>query len=551
MKLSNKSLATWLPVIIATSIIIGILLGSFVFGRKSGISSSDSFNKLEAILELVDENYVDSICLDSVLEKSFPDILAQLDPHSSYIPAEDLQDVNIRTEGSFSGIGIRFNVLTDTVYVDEVVSGGPCEKVGILPGDRIVSVNDTLIVGSEWTNNRLIKMLRGPRYSEVVLGVKRDNAEELLKFTVIRDNVPVVSVDASYMITPTTGYLKINTFSEETYAEFLTSLVQLKQQGAQNYILDLRGNGGGLMQAAVLMTNEFLSRDNLIVSMHGRYDKFNSTSQSNGLGAFSKEPLVVLIDETSASSSEILAGAIQDNDRGLIVGRRSFGKGLVQNQMDLPDNSAIRLTVARYYTPSGRCIQKDYTPGNIKGYNQEIVERYMHGEGFSADSMKVNRSQVYYTLGGREVYGGGGIIPDVFVPNDTLAITDYYVKIYNAGLLQKFSFKYTDTYRKQLNQVTSCDELLSMLPSDDILLNQFVSYAHKEAKIAPRWYYINQSKSLILDVLKALIARDMLGTSAYYEVINRTDNTVLRAIQAIDSGEANQPITVNNKSVVE
>ena len=550
MKPIYKKLSTWLPLIIVASMVCGIFLGTYIFGRKSLFSANSSYDKLGVMLDLIDKNYVDSISTDSILEKSFPDILAQLDPHSTYIPAEDLEDVNIRTEGSFSGIGIRFNILTDTVTVDEVISGGPSAKVGIMPGDRIVTVNDTVIVGNEWTNNKLLKILRGPRFSEVTLGIKRDNANDLLEFTVIRDNVPVTSVDASYMITPTIGYLKINTFSEETYAEFLTSLVRLKTTGAQKFILDLRGNGGGLMQAAVLMANEFLQRDEVIVSTRGREDAFRSSSSSNGLGAFQNEPLVVLIDESSASASEILAGAVQDNDRGLIVGRRSFGKGLVQNQMELSDNSAIRLTVARYYTPSGRCIQKNYTPGNLNSYNQEIVERYMHGEGFSADSIKVDSKEVFYTLGGREVYGGGGIIPDVFVANDTLGITDYYIKIYNAGLLQKFSFIYTDSNRKQLSEAKSTNEILSLLPNDDALLNQFVGFAHHEAKIAPRWYYINQSRSLILDILKALIARDMLGTSAYYEVINRTDNTVLKAIEAIENGDAAKPIAINNRSQI-
>lgn len=551
MKPIYKKLSTWLPLIIVVSMVCGIFLGTYIFGRKSLFSANSSYDKLGVMLDLIDKNYVDSISTDSILEKSFPDILAQLDPHSTYIPAEDLEDVNIRTEGSFSGIGIRFNILTDTVTVDEVISGGPSAKVGIMPGDRIVTVNDTVIVGNEWTNNKLLKILRGPRFSEVTLGIKRDNANDLLEFTVIRDNVPVTSVDASYMITPTIGYLKINTFSEETYAEFLTSLVRLKTTGAQKFILDLRGNGGGLMQAAVLMANEFLQRDEVIVSTRGREDAFRSSSSSNGLGAFQNEPLVVLIDESSASASEILAGAVQDNDRGLIVGRRSFGKGLVQNQMELSDNSAIRLTVARYYTPSGRCIQKNYTPGNLNSYNQEIVERYMHGEGFSADSIKVDNKEVFYTLGGREVYGGGGIIPDVFVANDTLGITDYYIKIYNAGLLQKFSFIYTDSNRKQLSEAKSTNEILSLLPNDDALLNQFVGFAHREAKIAPRWYYINQSRSLILDILKALIARDMLGTSAYYEVINRTDNTVLKAIEAIENGDAAKPIAINNRSQIQ
>ncbi len=304
------------------------------------------------------------------------------------------------------------------------------------------------------------------------------------------------------------------------------------------------------MEAAVRMANEFLDRDDIIVSMRGRLEPYNTSSSANGLGSFANEPLVVLIDESSASASEILAGAIQDNDRGVIVGRRSFGKGLVQNQIDLPDHSALRLTVARYYTPSGRCIQKNYTPGNFNTYANEIAERYMHGEGFSADSIRIDKSQIFHTTGGREVYGGGGIIPDIYVANDTIGISEYYISIYNAGLLQKFSFMYTDSNRKKFIDAMTTDDVLALLPGDDALLNQFVSYALREGKIAPRWFYINQSRDLIVSILKALIARDLLGTSAYYEVINRTDTTIRRAVDAIADGSAKKPVTINNKSAL-
>ncbi len=550
MKPAYKRISIWLPLIIAASISIGLLAGIFIFNRRQATPTYSAYDKLQAILGYVSENYVDEVSIDSILEKAFPDIMAQLDPHSTYIPAADLQDYNIEIEGSFSGIGIRFNTLTDTVTVDEVISGGPSEKVGILPGDRIVTVNDTLIIGDEWTNKRLLQIMRGPRHSEVTLGIKRDNAPELLSYTVIRDDIPVTSVDACYMIAPTTGYLKINTFSNETYNEFLTSLVTLRKQGATSFILDLRGNGGGLMEAAVRMANEFLDRDDIIVSMRGRLEPYNTSSSANGLGSFANEPLVVLIDESSASASEILAGAIQDNDRGVIVGRRSFGKGLVQNQIDLPDHSALRLTVARYYTPSGRCIQKNYTPGNFNTYANEIAERYMHGEGFSADSIRIDKSQIFHTTGGREVYGGGGIIPDIYVANDTIGISEYYISIYNAGLLQKFSFMYTDSNRKKFIDAMTTDDVLALLPGDDALLNQFVSYALREGKIAPRWFYINQSRDLIVSILKALIARDLLGTSAYYEVINRTDTTIRRAVDAIADGSAKKPVTINNKSAL-
>lgn len=537
MKPPIKRLSVWLPLIIAASLGLGLWFGSEFLGNRFH-SDNSALNKLRTILGIIDENYVEEIDTDSILENTLPELLSQLDPHSSYIPASALEGLNEELIGSFSGIGIRFNTITDTVTVDEVISGGPSEKVGILPGDRIVTVNDTVIAGRKWPNERIIKMLKGPKLTTVTLGIKRNNADELLSYTVTRDDVPVTSVDAAYMIAPETGYIKINTFSKETYSEFLTALVSLRNAGAKRYVLDLRGNGGGLMNAAVEMANEFLRRDENIVSTKGRLSQYDSLIAANGLGSFQDEPVVVLIDESSASASEILAGALQDNDRGVIIGRRSFGKGLVQNQIDLSDNSAIRLTVARYYTPSGRCIQKSYNRGDLGNYVNEIAERYMHGEGFSADSIRIDKSQIYHTAGGREVYGGGGIIPDVYVANDTIGITDYYIAVFNAGMLQKFSFSYTDANRKTLGACENVDELLARLPSDDSLLSQFVSYASREGGIAPRWYYINQSRNLIVSLLKALIARDAMGTSAYYEVINRTDNTIARALEELDGGNS-------------
>lgn len=537
MKPPIKRLSVWLPLIIAASLGLGLWFGSEFLGNRFH-SDNSALNKLRTILGIIDENYVEEIDTDSILENTLPELLSQLDPHSSYIPASALEGLNEELIGSFSGIGIRFNTITDTVTVDEVISGGPSEKVGILPGDRIVTVNDTVIAGRKWPNERIIKMLKGPKLTTVTLGIKRDNADELLSYTVTRDDVPVTSVDAAYMIAPETGYIKINTFSKETYSEFLTALVSLRNAGAKRYVLDLRGNGGGLMNAAVEMANEFLRRDENIVSTKGRLSQYDSLIAANGLGSFQDEPVVVLIDESSASASEILAGALQDNDRGVIIGRRSFGKGLVQNQIDLSDNSAIRLTVARYYTPSGRCIQKSYNRGDLGNYVNEIAERYMHGEGFSADSIRIDKSQIYHTAGGREVYGGGGIIPDVYVANDTIGITDYYIAVFNAGMLQKFSFSYTDANRKTLGACENVDELIARLPSDDSLLSQFVSYASREGGIAPRWYYINQSRNLIVSLLKALIARDAMGTSAYYEVINRTDNTIAKALEELDGGNS-------------
>lgn len=534
MKPIFKRLSTWTPLIIAASLCIGLWFGARFFGNKHS-DDLHSLEKLNMILNEIDRNYVDSLDIDSLIELTLPDLMAKLDPHSTYIAAADLSVYNEDIEGSFSGIGIRFNTMSDTIMVDEVISGGPCEKVGILPGDRIVTIDDTIVAGAGWTNERIMKKLRGPKESKVKLGVKRDNSSELLDYTVVRDDIPVSSIDATYMLDSHTGYVKINKFAQGTYGELLTSLVDLRSQGANGFVIDLRGNGGGLLQSAIDIANEFLPREAIIVSTRGRTDQYMASAAANGLGSFLDDKLVVLIDETSASASEILAGAIQDNDRGTVIGRRSFGKGLVQEQIALPDNSAIRLTVARYYTPSGRCIQKSYTRGNLSGYADELAERYLHGEGFSADSIKIDRSQTFHTIGGREVFGGGGIVPDIFIANDTIGITDYYIRIFNAGMLQKFAFSFTDRNRHNLAECTTASEVLNVLPSDDALLSEFVAYCQREARIAPRWYYINQSRDLIVSILKALIARDALGTQAYYEVINRTDPAVTRAIEELNS----------------
>lgn len=536
-----KRVTVWVPLIIAAALALGIWLGSLLFGGRNN-HEGDAYGKIQTILDYVDRDYVDAVDTDSLLEAAIPELLSQLDPHTAYIPAEDLKAANDELRGSFSGIGITFNMLTDTITVVEVLSGGPSEKVGLLAGDRIITIDDSIVSGKNWSQEKVVNTLRGPEDTKVKLGVKRDNADKMLTFTVTRGEIPMTSIDAAYMIDGEIGYVKVNKFSETTYDEFLNAMAQLRYDGAKKYILDLRSNGGGMMDAAIRMANEFLSSGDVIVSTKGRKEEMNAVSRANGLGSFQKEDLTVLIDEYSASASEILAGAIQDNDRGLIIGRRSFGKGLVQQQIDLPDHSAIRLTVARYYTPSGRCIQKSYSPGSTDEYINEIAERYNHGEGFNADSILIDRSQIFHTVGGREVFGGGGIIPDIYVPNDTAGISKYYISVFNAGLLHKYSFKYIDSNRHRLEQALDVPELLSMLPPDDQLLNDFVNYAHREGKIAPRWYYINISRNLILDILKSMIARDIFGTSAYYEVINDTDISVQRAVSETRDGHAAKPV---------
>lgn len=528
----------WIPVVLAAAVIVGMFFG-LRFPNNNKVAEND--RKLNAILNLIAQNYVDTTNLNDLIELSIPEILGYLDPHTTYFTAEDLQAANDDLNGSFSGIGISFVMVNDTIGVVEVISGGPSEKVGLMAGDKIVTIDDSVATGSTMTNSEVMKRLRGSKGSKVKLGIKRQNTAKTLTFTVTRGDIPVNSVDAYYMIDKTTGYVKVNQFGRQTYDEFITAMASLNEEGAERYIIDLRGNGGGFMEIAVLMVNEFLPIDQPIVFTKGRDERKDTELWSDGNGSFQDAEVAVLIDEFSASASEIFAGALQDNDRGLIVGCRSFGKGLVQNEFMLPDQSAIRLTIARYYTPSGRCIQKDYKEGMLN-YEKEVLERYMNGELYSRDSMKIDKSQVFTTKFGRTVYGGGGIVPDIFVARDTTGITSYYIDIANAGLLQRYAFNYCNEHRKSLSNMKDYNEFLSTAPSDEALLKDFADYASRNG-IAPRWYYINLSRDVIVTNLKALIARDTFGSQAFYPIVNRQDNTVLAALKALNQHKAAYPIS--------
>lgn len=531
-----KKTSVWMPLAIAVALVAGMWIGKSFFNNSARWNSR---SKLDTILEIIDRSYVDDVDPDSLLEASFAGLLSHLDPHSVYIPAADLQNVNEELSGSFSGIGISFNLLNDSINVLEVISGGPSEKAGLLAGDKIVSINDTIVAGQKWSDVKVRSSLRGPKGSVVKLGIKRHTSKKILPFEVVRGDIPVTSIDAAYMIAPKTGYVKINKFGSNTYSEFLTSVVNLMADGAEKFVIDLRGNGGGFMEPAVLVANEFLPAGSPIVSMRGKTAPDDRPTFSDGSGSLLNTELVVLIDEVSASASEIFAGAIQDNDRGLVIGRRSFGKGLVQNQIELPDSSALRLTIARYYTPSGRCIQKAYAPGT--DYDRDIINRYEHGEFYSADSIKLDKSLAFETMHGRTVYGGGGIMPDIFVPNDTAGITSYYLNVVNAGLIQKYTFDYTDRNRDRLEKSGDVAALLRMLPDDDTLLQDFVSYSQK-AGVAPRWYYINISRDLLVNQLKAMIVRNVLGVEGYFKVFNELDPTVVSGVEALASGKAAFPV---------
>lgn len=533
-QMANKSrLYIWAPLIGAVLLAAGMWAGYLLAG---GDRLTPGQQKLSEIYKIIEDEYVDQIQIDSLIDLTIPDLLRNLDPHSLYIAREELDRVNRDLESSFFGIGIQFQIMADTICVVEVVSGGPSERAGVLAGDRIVAVDGKPMVGKELTNEAVLSSLRGEKGTEVSITVHRAGAKKPIIFNLVRREIPSVSVDASYLLdNGTTGYIRLSKFAQNTYAELLQALNSLRTKGATSYVLDLRGNTGGLLDQAILIANEFLQPYQAIVQTKGRNEIENTNWLADGTGVFADAPLVVLIDEFSASSSEIVAGAIQDNDRGLIIGRRSFGKGLVQRQIQLPDSSQLRLTVQRYYTPSGRCIQKDFTRGSNDTYDSEVYDRYANGEVFSADSAKFDPARVFTTIGGRKVYGGGGIMPDVFVPSDTTGYSSYYLQVANAGLLQKFAYEYADLNRADLSRATSARELIKRLPSREVLLNAFIHYAVANG-VPARWYYINISASLIVNQLRALIARDILGTNAYYEIINATDPVIKEALNKIGSG---------------
>lgn len=537
-----KKTSVWVPLIAAVAFVLGLLTSNLL---KVGSGPTPAQKKFQTVLNLIRNDYVDEVDLDSLLENTLPSLLTNLDPHSAYIPAADLQAVNDDLDGSFSGVGIQFMINNDTIVVLEVIPGGPSEKVGILPGDRILKVDGDDVAGIGITNEQVLKKLRGEKDTRVKLSIRRLNSKKPLSFEVTRGDIPVNSVDAAYMLDETTGYIRVNKFGRTTYDEFWQALNDLSRAGAADFVIDLRGNTGGFMEVAFLMVNEFLEKGQPIVSTRGRDYYSTSAVGADGNGTFKEAQVVVLLDEFSASASEIFAGAIQDNDRGLVIGRRSFGKGLIQRQSVLPDSSAIRLTIGRYYTPSGRCIQKDYSNHSL--YEHDLIDRYNRGEMFSEDSVRQNTDQVFQTLHGRTVFGGGGIMPDIFVPNDTSGITSYYINVANAGLFQKFAFDYVDTNREKLEKAASARELVELLPADDALLRQFVSFAARNG-IPARWYYINISHDLIVNQLKALIARDALGYGAYFEIANGADNTVGRAVEELRKGTASFPVTIPLKT---
>lgn len=533
---SNKN--RLMPFLLAICLVAGILIGTFYTnhfsGNKLGIINTSS-NKLNALLHIIDEQYVDTVSMFNLVEEALPQILAELDPHSSYIPAKDLEAVNSDLKGSFSGIGVQFTIQDDTIHINSVIQGGPSEKVGLLAGDRIVEVDDSSFVGKIVTNSEAMRRLKGEKGSKVKLGIYRPGEKEILHFTVVRGDIPVKSIDAAYMINDKFGYVKVNKFGETTYPELLVALAQLSQANCKGMIIDLRGNTGGYMAAAIQMVNEFLPNNKLIVYTEGRKSPRENYT-SNGTGSSQTMPLIVLMDEGSASASEIFAGAIQDNDRGTIIGRRSFGKGLVQQPIEFSDGSAIRLTIARYYTPSGRCIQKPYEKGNDAEYEMDIITRYEHGEFFSADSIKQNIKEIYHTSLGRTVYGGGGIMPDIFVPQDTTGMTSYYRMAATRGLIIRYTLDYTDKNRNKLKEYDTPQKMEAYLKTQN-LLEKFAEYAEKKG-LKRRNILMYKSKQLFEESLYGNIIYNMLGIEAYITYSNLTDKTVQKALEVLEKGES-------------
>lgn len=533
-----KNNTKFIPFLLAICLIAGIAIGTFYAnhfsGNKLGIINTSS-NKLNALLRIIDDQYVDTVKINDLVEEAMPQILSELDPHSSYIPAKNLEAVNSELRGSFSGIGIQFTIQDDTIHINSVIQGGPSEKVGLMAGDRIVEIDDSAFVGKIVTNNESMKRLKGEKGSKVKLGIFRPGEKEVLHFTVVRGDIPVKSIDAAYMLNDKFGYIKVNKFGETTYPEFLIALAKLNQENCQGIIIDLRGNTGGYMVAPIQMINEFLPNKRLIVYTQGRKSPRENYT-SNGTGSSQKMPLIVLVDEASASASEIFAGAIQDNDRGTIIGRRSFGKGLVQQPIEFSDGSAIRLTIARYYTPSGRCIQKPYEKGKGEEYEMDLLTRYEHGEFFSADSIKQNEKEIYHTSLGRPVYGGGGIMPDIFVPQDTTGMTSYFRMAASRGLIIRYSFDYTDNNRNTLQKYDTVEKMLGYLKKQN-LLEKFASWAEKKG-LKRRNNLMYKSRNLFELSLYGNIIYNMLGLEAYISYLNETDKTVLKALEVLEQGKA-------------
>lgn len=515
-----------------------VICAAATFGISAQYSRSNSASrqqqKLLMVENIVNNLYVDNVDEEKIVENAVRGILENLDPHSSYSTKEETTSSQETMQGSFSGIGIQFNMQKDTLYVVQTIAGGPSEKVGILPGDRFIAVDDSIIAGRKLKNTDIMKRLRGPKGTKVNIKVKRGSNAELLEFRITRDDIPLNSIDAVYMADGKTGYIRLSRFAATSYKEFKDAITKLKKQGMQQLILDLTDNGGGYMQIAAQIANEMLNRGNLIVYTQGRKSPRQNLN-ADGSGTFRTQKVVVMINQFSASASEILSGAVQDWDRGVVVGRRSFGKGLVQREFLLPDSSSFRLTIARYYTPSGRNIQKPYVKGDREDYDKDIIDRYNHGELQSADSIHFADSLKHTTLRlHRTVYGGGGIMPDVFVPLDTTQYTDYHRRLVAKGIIPQFALRYVDKNRADLKaQYPDAQKFIKEFTVTDEMLNNLVD-AGKAEKVDLDKSQFAKSKEMLRTFVKAAIANDLFSTGAYFQIVNEQNDIYKEALSIIN-----------------
>ncbi len=540
----------YMPLLMAVCVAFGIVIGTFYANHFSGnrlnIINSGS-NRLNNLLHIIDDQYVDNVNIDSLVDKAIPQILSDLDPHSVYISGKDVQAANDELKGSFSGVGIEFNIRQDTLHVQNVVKNAPAERAGLLAGDKVVSIDGKPFVGKIVTNEEAMRRLKGPKDTKVRIGVKRFGQKKPLEFTVTRGDIPQKSVTATYMLDDNTGYIRIKNFGETTYPELLIALAKLSQEGFKSLVIDLRDNTGGYLQSAVQMANEFLPKNKLIVYTQGRKSQ-RQDYVSDGHGSYKRIPLVVLINEGSASSSEIFAGAMQDNERATVIGRRSFGKGLVQQQLGFTDGSLIRLTIARYYTPSGRCIQKPYTAGDGSNYEQDIYSRYQHGEFFSQDSIK-HTGPAYHTSIGRLVYGGGGITPDIFVAEDTLGVTSYFKQAAMSGLILQFAYNYTDNNRQKLAMFKTLKELSAYLDKQN-LVEQFAAYADKHG-LQRRNLMIRKSHKMLSRFINSRIIYGMLDDEIWTQYLNEDDPVIAATLKVFKDNAAFPKLTQADKTKAE
>lgn len=523
------------PIFLALAVICGIFIGAVMNSDGSKNNITQSFKRYYEILNYVENDYVDTVNIDELVDFSIVKMLEKLDPHTAYIPKKDIDIARSQLEGDFEGIGIEFNIIKDTIYVVAPISGGPSEAVGLMAGDKIVKVDDKSVAGTGITNGDVFSKLRGPKGTKVKVSIVRKNAKKPLDFVITRDKIPTYSVDVSYMIDQVTGYIKVSRFSANTYTEFKQALTGLKAKGMKQLIIDLKDNPGGYMDRATRIVDELLDDRKLIVYTDGKDPRYDSRIEAYMNGDFEKGPVIVLINEGSASASEIVSGALQDNDRALIVGRRSFGKGLVQMPIPLSDGSELRLTISRYYTPSGRSIQKPYDKNNSDDYSSDLLKRYQHGEFFHADSIKFNDSLKYKTTKGRYVYGGGGIMPDIFVPRDTTAFTTYLVELFNKNIIREYTLDYFSNNKEELQKMTF-EEFKKTFTVTDKMLKEVVDLATRSG-VKFKEADFNKSKSMLRNNIKAYIGRSVWGNSGFYPIINETDEIYLSALKQWDKAK--------------